>query len=120
MSNNYNNRPHAVAYGTDVSNLSDRELDRLMEGCRAEIAQRASEKKAKREEWVSAKLLRACAHPTCTWIVRGELTILSIYRRNMGINIATSLPVHGDKYDENVGIAVAYAKAMGEEVPDYI
>ena len=120
MSNNYNNRPHAVAYGTDVSNLSDRELDRLMEGCRTEIARRASEKKSKREEWVKKMLWLACSHPTCTWIVRGELTILSIYRRNMGVNIATSLPVHGDKYEEEVGIAVAFAKATGEEIPDFI
>lgn len=34
--------------------------------------------------------------------------------------IGVAAPRHGDKYDRKTGIAVAYAKAMGEAVPDYI
>lgn len=35
-------------------------------------------------------------------------------------DIGIAAPRHGDKYDRKTGIAVAYAKAMGEAVPDYI
>ena len=34
--------------------------------------------------------------------------------------MGTARPVHGDKFDKAVGIAVAYAKAIGIQVPDYI
>lgn len=35
-------------------------------------------------------------------------------------NTASSAPRHGDKYDYKTGIAVAFAKAFGEPIPDYI
>ena len=33
---------------------------------------------------------------------------------------AFAAPRHGDKYDQHTGIAVAYAKLCGEEIPNYI
>lgn len=35
-------------------------------------------------------------------------------------DITTAAPVRGDKYDRHTGIAVAYAKLIGEPIPDYI
>ena len=35
-------------------------------------------------------------------------------------DVGISAPRHGDKYDRHTGIAVAFAKCMGEKVPEYI
>lgn len=47
-----------------------------------------------------------------------DVTILSDFA--YPTNIYTAAPRHGDKYNRETGIAVAYAKWNGEEIPDYI
>ena len=45
---------------------------------------------------------------------------MATYSRYDGMKIGTAYPINGDAYDHDIGIAVAYAKAMGERIPDYI
>ena len=45
----------------------------------------------------------------------GNITAVELYGE-----IGISKPSHGDKYDRKTGIAVAYAKASGADIPDYI
>ena len=49
-----------------------------------------------------------------------DVTIFIRHWENNDDDIGVAAPRHGDKYDRKTGIAVAYAKAMGEAVPDYI
>ena len=42
------------------------------------------------------------------------------FNRNTGMHMATARPVHGDTFDRAVGVAVAYAKAIGMTIPDFI
>lgn len=49
-----------------------------------------------------------------------DATIFIRHWINTDDDIGVAAPRHGDKYDRKTGIAVAYAKAMGEAVPDYI
>ena len=47
-----------------------------------------------------------------------DVTILTSY--SYPAQVATAAPRHGDKYNRETGIAVAYAKWQGETIPDYI
>lgn len=47
-----------------------------------------------------------------------DVTIVAAY--TYPAKIYTAAPRHGDKYNKETGIAVAYAKCVGDPVPDYI
>jgi hypothetical protein len=50
----------------------------------------------------------------------GDTTVVAVYARNTGMHIGTAKPVHGDVFNREVGLAVAYAKAFDTVIPDYI
>lgn len=103
-----------------VSKLTDSDLSKLMEAVIVEMARRDEERKARRQEWVNDMYWRYVNHPNATCIHVGETTIVAVYDRRTGQRMATAVPVHGDVFDHDTGIAVAYAKAIGESVPDFI
>lgn len=74
----------------------------------------------KRADWINRMILRALAHPTATWRVIDKLTVCAVYHRECGIHMGTATPTNGNEFDENVGIAVSFAKAMDMEIPDFI
>ena len=60
------------------------------------------------------------AHPYAAIRISEKRTIVAIYNRYDGVKIGTAYPINGDVYDYETGVAVAYAKALGETIPDYI
>lgn len=101
--------------------LDDKSLSVLYANLAREINARAEAKAAKREQWVRTMVNRYLYHSHSGSKQIGKITIVSVYDDYYnGVSIGTSRPVNNDKFNEDVGIAVAFAKAIGEPIPDYI
>lgn len=101
--------------------LDDKSLEVLYANLTREINARAEAKAAKRERWVREVFTNYLAHPHSTMKQIGEITIVSTYNDFYNVlSIGVSRPANNDKYNERVGVAVAFAKAIGEPIPDYI
>lgn len=96
-----------------VSNLTDTDLSNLLNSCATELQKR-------RAEWIQNYYWSFVGHPNSAIQVTGERTIVAIYSRHDGVRIGTAYPIKGDVYDHETGIAVAYAKALGDRIPGYI
>lgn len=103
-----------------VSKLTDTDLSNLFNSCATELQKRADQRTKRRAEWIQNYYWSFVGHPNAAIQVTGERTIVAIYSRHDGIRIGTAYPIKGDVYDYETGIAVAYAKALGERIPDYI
>ena len=103
-----------------LTNLTDSDLSRLLIECGLEQARREERKAAERQRWVTGMYYAFMMHPNTTSIQVNNVTVVSVFDRNTGMRMGTARPVHGDKFNREVGIAVAYAKATGTSVPDYI
>jgi hypothetical protein len=103
-----------------VSRLTDTDLNNLYNAVLAENAARRKLREEKRADWIRSHYYAFMSHPNATSVVVNDITVVAVYDRYNGIQTATARPVHGDVYDNDTGIAVAYAKAMDETIPDYI
>lgn len=103
-----------------VSNLTDTDLANLAKACAQEQAKREEARHARRAEWIHSHFWGLMGHPNATVHTCEKRTIVALYNRYDGVRIGTAYPINGDKYDYDTGVAVAYAKAMGERIPDYI
>lgn len=103
-----------------LSRLTDSDLSRLMSECSTEQKRRQEHKAAERQKWIDGYYYSFLSHPNATAIQIGDTTVIAAYARNTGMHIGTAKPVHGDVFNREVGLAVAYAKAFDIIVPDYI
>jgi hypothetical protein len=103
-----------------VANLTDTEVSRLLAECQRELEKREQHRAAERQRWVDDQYFAFLMHPNATFVQVGDATVVSAFNRNTGMYMGTARPVHGDEFNREVGIAVAYAKAVGIPVPDYI
>lgn len=103
-----------------VSNLTDSDLSRLLTECQREIDRREQYRATERKRWVESCYYGFMSHPNASFTQMGDVTVVAVYSKVKGIVMGTARPVHGDTFDKAVGIAVAYAKAIGIRVPDYI
>ena len=51
--------------------------------------------------------------------VVGETVVVAIWK-NCSVHMAKTHPIKGDEFDMDTGVAVAYCKAVGMPVPDFI
>ena len=112
--------PYADNCSFAVSRLTDSDLVTLFNACASEMASREERKSKQREHWIETQYAKFMNRFDADCLVVGNRTIVSTYDELYGIRIGTSYPVHGDKYDAKTGIAVAYAKAIGIAIPDFI
>lgn len=103
-----------------VSNLTDTDLSNLFHSCADELQKRADQRTKRRTDWIQTHYWGFVGYPNSDIQVAGKRTIVAIYSRHDGVRIGTAYPINGDVYDYETGIAVAYAKALGERIPDYI
>ena len=103
-----------------VTNLTDTDISRLLTECQRELERREHQRTAERKRWIESCHYGFVSHPNASLIQMGDVIVVAVYNRVKGIVMGTARPVHGDKFDKAVGIAVAYAKAIGVPVPDYI
>jgi hypothetical protein len=103
-----------------VSRLTDSDLVALFNACASEMASREERKSKQREHWIEMWYAEYLNHYDTDCLVVGKRTIVATYDEYNGMRIGTAYPIHGDEYDAKTGIAVAYAKAIGIAIPDYI
>ena len=103
-----------------LSKLTDSDLFRLAAECFAEQERRERKRKEEHDRWVDGYYYAFLSNPNANVIHVGETTVVALWSRNLGLRMGTAVPVHGDVFDHNTGIAVAYAKAVGDKIPDYI
>ena len=102
-----------------LSSLTDTDLTNLFNSCASEMAKR-EEHRTKRKDWIANHYWGFMGHPNASVRYNGKRTIVAIYNRHCGVKIGTAYPINGDVYDHETGVAVAYAKALGESIPNYI
>lgn len=103
-----------------VSSLSDNELNNLLSNIEAEKKRRADERAMLRQAWINRHFHQFHNTYDCVCHTRENLTIVAVYDEMEGTRIGTAYPINGDVYDHKTGVAVAFAKAYGEDIPDYI
>jgi hypothetical protein len=102
---------------------SDEELSEVFAVLRDEMQARErarEEAERMRGLWANIWFLKYLAHPNATAKTIGDTTVVALYSRTSGVQIATARCMPGDTYDNTIGIAVAYAKLCQEPIPDYI
>ena len=103
-----------------VSRMTDDALADFLSAIIAEQTARENKKTIKRKEWIDLWYTEFVNRYDTVAITRGELTIVATFDEYNGQRIGTAYPVKGDKFDSKTGIAGAYAKAIGLEIPNYI
>lgn len=103
-----------------LSNLTDTDLSNLFNSCTTELQKRADQRVKRRAEWITTHYRSFMTHPHATVHTSEKRTIVAVYNRYDGVRIGTAYPINGDVYDHETGVAVAYAKAVGERIPAYI
>lgn len=109
-----------TANSFSLSKLTDSDLRRLVAECSAEQARRERKRAEERDRWIGGYYCAFLNNPNASVVHVGETTVVALWSRNLGLRMGTATPVHGDVFDHNTGIAVAYAKAIGDAIPDYI
>ena len=100
-----------------VNKYTDIDLRTLLEAVQDEIARREDARKRRREEWIEHMSWEAY-HRGAVEVV-GETVIVAVVK-NGSIHMAKTQPIEGDVFDMETGVAVAYTKAIGLRVPDFI
>lgn len=106
-----------------LSKLTDDDLSKLIADCAKEQAHRERQRrersrKEKRIQWIVSHI-RQYKNSTANHEVVGETVIVAVQWYGH-IVIAKATPIKGDVFDLDTGIAVAFAKVMGERIPNYI
>lgn len=107
-------------FSSSVFRLTDPDLAALLKACADEMASRKERNAKKRERWIENRYSEFVRRHNAERLIVGKRTIVAVYDNYNGVLIGTSYPIRGDEYDVRAGIAVAYAKAIGMEIPDYI
>ena len=100
-----------------VNKYTDTDLHTLLEAVQGEIARRETERRRRRAEWIEHYSWEAY-HRAAIEVV-GETVIVAVLK-NGTIHMAKTHPIDGDEFDMETGVAVAYTKAIGLRVPDFI
>ena len=73
-----------------------------------------------RETWIREHYTAFLRHPNASTKVLGKTVVVALYDRYTGIHIGVASPHGEDKFEHYIGVAVAFAKAMGKCIPDFI
>lgn len=100
-----------------VNKYTDSDLRALLEAVQREMTARKQRREQARKEWISRYSNEAYHYGN--YIVVGNTVVVAV-EKNGSIEIAKTSPINGDKFNLDTGVAVAYAKAIGVRVPDFI
>ena len=102
-----------------LDSMTDDELKNLLDNCRTEVVRRGR-LRTQRDNWVNDYFAKFSSTYDAQYIVSGETTVVAIYDDFAGIRMGKATPINGDVYNERVGIAVAFAKAINHKIPEFI
>ena len=103
-----------------LETMTDADLFRLATECMMEQERREEVRRIHRKTWIREYHSAFLRHPNATYKVLGETVVVSVYDRYTGIHMGATTPCGEDKFELSTGIAVAFAKAMGERIPDFV
>ena len=103
-----------------LSLMTDTDLMNLCLAVADEITKREEQRAARRAKWIRDYHSAFLRHPNASYKVVGQTVVVSVYDRCTGIHMSATTPTGNDKFELSTGIAVAFAKAMGERIPLYI
>ena len=101
-----------------LSKWNDSDLDELRSLINEEASARERKRKQAREMWIENHYTQFQRCYGDYKVVGNTVVIALAWMGN--VKMATATPVKGDVFNLRTGIAVAFAKAMGERIPDYI
>lgn len=101
-----------------LSKWSDTDLAELRHLICEETCNRERRRREARQAWID-RYAREAYHCGNYEVVNGNTVVVAVYQ-NCHIVMGRSTPVKGDKFDLDTGVAVAYAKAVGLRIPDFI
>ena len=100
-----------------VNKYTDTDLHTLLEAVQDEIARREDARKRRRAEWIEHMSWEAY-HRGAVEVV--DETVIVAVLKNGSVHMAKTHPINDDVFDMDTGVAVAYCKAVGLRVPDFI
>lgn len=100
-----------------LSKLSDAGLAQLQQDVNEEILRREAQKQRARKDWIYRYSYEA--YHCGNYMVIGNTVVVAV-EKNGRILMGKTSPINGDKFDQDTGVAVAYCKALGLRVPDFI
>ena len=100
-----------------LENMTDADLENLYVSAQAERIRRA-DNKCRRKEWVNEHYYQFKACDGNYKVVDKTVVIALAWMGN--VKMATATPTKNDKFSLRTGIAVAYAKACGEHIPNFV
>ena len=100
-----------------LENMTDADLEKLYLSAQAERIRRA-DNKCRRIKWIEDHYhqFKNCYGD---YKVVGKTVVLALAWMG-GVKMATATPTENDTFNLRTGIAVAYAKACGERIPDFV
>ena len=101
-----------------LSKWNDSDLDELRSLIVEEACARERKRREARNQWIENHYTQF-QHCCGNYKVIGNTVILALFWMG-SVKIATATTVKGDKFDLRTGVAVAYAKACGERIPDFV
>ena len=101
-----------------LSKWSDADLAELRHLICEETCNRERKRREARQNWIYRYAQEAYHHGN--FEVIGGNTVVVAVCQNGHIVMGKTTPVNGDKFDLDTGVAVAYAKAVGLCIPDFI
>ena len=101
-----------------LSKWSDADLLELRLLIGEEINNRERKRKEARRNWIQRYAREA--YQRGNYEIVNKNTIVVAVCQVGHIVMGKSTPINGDKFDLDTGVAVAYAKAVGLHIPDYI
>ena len=101
-----------------LSKWNDTDLDELRSLINEETHTRERKRKEARKNWIDKhyEQFKGCYGD---YKVVGKTVVIALAWMG-NVRMATATSIKGDKFDLRTGIAVAFAKAIGERIPDYI
>ena len=101
-----------------LSKWSDTDLAELRHLISEEINNRERNRREARKNWVY-RYAQEAYHRGNFEVVNNNTVVVAVCQ-NGHIVMGKTAPVNGDKFDLDTGVAVAYAKAIGVRIPDFI
>ena len=101
-----------------LSKWSDADLAELRQLICEETCNRERKRREARKNWIYRYAQEA--YHRGNFEVVGNDTVVVAVCQNGHIVMGKTTPVNGDKFDLDTGVAVAYAKAVGLRIPDFI
>ena len=101
-----------------LSKWSDEDLAELRHLICEETCNRERKRREARQNWIY-RYAQEAYHRGNHEIINGNTVVVALCQ-NGHIVMGKSTPTRNDKFDLETGVAVAFAKAIGETIPDYI